>query len=497
MNLSPKQIESLLNISQTLLNCKDPEPLFQQILQIAMKTLNAERGFLIYSEGGGDTFRVRAVSDEKESISDLTEISQGAVEMVMKSGEPLLTKNASTDPRFSGRKSVILHGIRSVTCVPLKMDDEIRGVIYIDSRGQQDLFTYDTINYLTLIASYAALAINNAIDFDRLKEENKLWAGEMHRSYGFPGIIGESPAMKQTYDLMARVLDADLPVLITGESGTGKELVARAIHYNSQRKARPFMALFCGNLSPDLLESELFGHSKGAFTGAVTGKKGLVEQADGGSLLLDEIADIPPTIQAKLLRFLQESEYRPVGDNITRKANVRIIAATNKEMKTEVAEKRFRPDLYWRLNVLTIQIPPLSKRREDIPLLVAHFLKKYGDKVGKPQISLSAEAQKLLKEHPWPGNVRELENTIARAVVFAHELQITPNTLFLEDDCSAFALPTDADYDPSLKAAIRRHTLRVLKQSGGNRSEAVRRLGISRRYLYNILEEMRAEGTDI
>ncbi|NQS98029.1 MAG: sigma-54-dependent Fis family transcriptional regulator [candidate division Zixibacteria bacterium] len=496
MNLSPKYVESLLSISQTLLSCKDPEILFQKILQIAMETLNAERGFLILYHGEEVGFNVRAVSDEKESISNLTEISQGAVEMVTRSGEPLLTKDASADPRFSGRKSVILHGIRSVACVPLKIGEEVRGVMYMDSRGRQDLFTYDTIHYLTLIASYAALAIDNALDYNKLKEENLRWAGEIHRSYGFPGIIGESPAMKRVYDLIARILNADLPVLITGESGTGKELAARAIHYNSRRKDHPFIALFCGNLSPELLESELFGHTKGAFTGAVANKKGLVEQAHGGSLMLDEIADLPPAIQAKLLRFLQESEYRPVGDNVTRKADVRIIAATNKEMKTEVAEKRFRPDLYWRLNVLTIQLPPLSERREDIPLLAANFLRKYGEKVGRTDITISKEALKILQDRNWPGNVRELENAIARAVVFAQESRITPQFLFLDDDDFNAPAPMEDDSDPTLKSAIRRHTLKILQQSGGNRSEAVRRLGISRRYLYNILEEIRAEGIE-
>ena len=497
MKLLPDYLDSLVNVSSALLSCKDPDALFREILEISMKTLKAERGFIAYSEGEGSELQLRTFTSEDDSLGDMTEISQGVVEMVMKSGEPLLTKNAGMDPRISGRKSVILHGIRSVACVPLAQGEATLGVIYMDSRGMQDLFTWDTINYLTLVASYAALAIDNALDFDNLRTENQRLTGEVNRSFGFSGIIGESPAVKRTFDIMSRVVDADLPVLITGESGTGKELVSKAIHYNSNRKNKPFMALFCGNLSPELLESELFGHVKGAFTGAISNKKGLVEQAEGGTLLLDEIADLPAVIQAKLLRFLQDSEYRAVGDNVTKKADVRILAATNKEMKKEVAEKNFRADLYWRLKVLTIHLPSLNERVSDIPLLVAHFLIKYGEKTGKTGLTLSKEVLKILQDQPWPGNIRELENAIARAVVFAQGDVITPDALMMDADFEDVSAAGGDGGDPTLKTAIRKHTLKVLKQCGGNRSEAVRRLGISRRYLYNIIDEIREEGAGL
>ncbi|MBC8278800.1 MAG: sigma-54-dependent Fis family transcriptional regulator, partial [FCB group bacterium] len=334
-------------------------------------------------------------------------------------------------------------------------------------------------------------------DYDNLRIENQRLAGEVNRSFGFSGIIGESPAIKRIFDLMSGVVDADLPVLITGASGTGKELVSKAIHYNSKRKSKPFMALFCGNLSPELLESELFGHVKGAFTGAISTKKGLVEQAEGGTLLLDEIADLPAVIQAKLLRFLQDSEYRAVGDNITKKADVRILAATNKDMKKEVAEKVFRDDLYWRLKVLTIQLPSLSERAPDVPLLVAHFLDKYGEKTGKKGLTVSKEALKILQDQPWPGNIRELENAVARAVVFSRGDIITPDALMMDEDFQDIAAEEPDGSDPALKTAIRKHTMKVIKQCGGNRSEAVRRLGISRRYLYNIIDEIKEEGIEL
>jgi transcriptional regulator with GAF, ATPase, and Fis domain len=489
MDIVPDYLDSLVSVSKTLLSCKDPEILFKQILDTSMNTLKAERGFLAYTEPQGDQLRMRTYSAKDDSIADMTEISQGIVEMVIRSGEPLLTKNASADPRFSGRKSVILHGIRSVACVPLKNTDNVaNGVIYMDSRGIQDLFTWDTINYLTLVSSYAALAIDNALDYDDLKSQNERLAGEIRRSYGFPGIIGESAAMKRVYDILAKILDAELPVLITGESGTGKELVARALHYNSKRKDKPFLALFCGNLSPELLESELFGHAKGSFTGAIANKKGLVEQAEGGTLFLDEIADLPAVIQAKLLRFLQESEYRPVGDNVTRKANVRILTATNKDMKKETAENRFRADLYWRLKVLTIQLPPLSERIVDIPLLTAHFIKKYCEKVGKSEVTIDKEAVKILQNRIWQGNVRELENCIARAIVFSQNNAITPDTFLMEDGEFISGTCDDDPADATLKTCIKKHVEKILDQCGGNRSEAVRRLAISRRYLYNIVE---------
>ncbi len=496
VQLHSDYLESLVSISETLFSYKDPEQLFQRILSISMDTLKAERGFISYLDDNRSDFKLKTFSSRDGTLSDLAEISQGVVQKVSQTGEPLLSKDAKSDPRFSSRQSVILQGIRSVACVPLKRSGQVMGVIYMDSRGEQRLFTWDTINYLTLMASFAALAIENAIDFDNLQSAKVRLEQEVQRSCGFPGIIGNSPKMKQVYDSMIRIMNTDLPVLITGESGTGKELVARALHYSSHRGDKPFMALFCGNLSPELLESELFGHIKGAFTGAVYNKTGLVKEAEGGTLLLDEITELPGIIQTKLLRFLQEGDYRPVGGNTTYKADVRILAISNKDMKVEVESKRFRADLYWRLNVLTLHLPPLRERRDDIPLLISHFIKRYGMNANKPNISIGREALKMLIEYHWPGNVRELENTIARAVVFCSGNEISPDSLMIGDEVSVEA-DLRLQADSSLKSAVKRHIVKVLKQCDGNRSEAVRRLGISRRYLYNIIAELKEQGLEV
>jgi Nif-specific regulatory protein len=275
-----------------------------------------------------------------------------------------------------------------------------------------------------------------------------------------------------------------LPVLILGPSGTGKELAAREIHAQSVRGAKPFMALYCGNVSPQLFESELFGHRRGSFTGATGDKAGLVEVAVGGTLFLDEVADIPSDMQAKLLRFLQEGEFRAVGDTKTRKADVRIVAATNKDLRREVKEGRFREDLFYRLYILPLEMPPLRERLSDVPFLVRHFIDKSGGKSRGPN-GISPEALRKLMAYSWPGNVRELENTISRALVVARGARIEPEDILLPDDAGLDDHPEDLSW----KTAERRHIMHVLSGCGSNKSKAAELLGISRRYLHYKLKE--------
>ena len=287
--------------------------------------------------------------------------------------------------------------------------------------------------------------------------------------------------------MVERVAGSDLSVLIMGESGTGKELAAREVHDQSTRREKPFMALYCGNVAPQLFESELFGHKKGSFTGATADKQGLVEAAAGGTLFLDEVADIPTDLQTKLLRFLQEGEYRAVGDTKTYKADARIIAATNKDLKREVNENRFRSDLFYRLFILPVTMPPLRERLSDVPFLVKHFLEKYAP--GKEQIGVSPEVLRRLMSYSWPGNVRELENAIARAMVVARGSRIEA------DDISFAEMNADSKAeDFTWKSAERQHVLHVLSVCGGNKSRAAEMLGISRRYLHYKLKEWEEHG---
>ncbi|MBC8276704.1 MAG: sigma-54-dependent Fis family transcriptional regulator, partial [FCB group bacterium] len=266
---------------------------------------------------------------------------------------------------------------------------------------------------------------------------------------------------------------------------------------SSPRKDRPFMALYCGNISENLLESELFGHKKGAFTGAVENKKGMLELADGGTFLLDEIADIPLNLQAKLLRFLQEGEIKAVGDNRTKKVNVRILAATNKILIDEVKKGNFREDLYYRLNVLKLDLPPLRERRDDIPLLALHFLKKHTDQDGAGNIGISKNILKSLRLHSWPGNVRELENVIARAVVMCTKDEIDEDCILFDEPAMNSADGRFDDNDMTLKAVMKQHVMRILSLTEGNRSEANRILGISRNYLYSLIDEIKEDGVEL
>ncbi len=331
------------------------------------------------------------------------------------------------------------------------------------------------------------LTIRRALEQKRLLQENLFYRQELITKYKLENIVGRSPQMLQVYKTVARVAESRSTVLIAGESGTGKELVARAIHFNSPRSSKPYVAVDCGSLAETLLESELFGHVRGAFTGAVTNKKGLFEEADNGTCFLDEVGDISLAMQAKLLRVIQEHEIKRVGGTETTKIDVRIIAATNKNLEELVAEKKFREDLFYRLNVVSIHLPPLRERLDDIPFLADHFLRKYAAENEKPVSRISAEVLDLLLRYQWPGNVRELENVIERA------LTLSPHSLILPEDLprrlrvepseiSATSLPSQVSLTELEKIYIKK----VLEETGGNKKRAADILGIDRRTLYRM-----------
>jgi DNA-binding NtrC family response regulator len=331
------------------------------------------------------------------------------------------------------------------------------------------------------------LTIHRALEQNRLLQENLLYRQELISKYKLENIVGRSPQMLQVYKTIARVAESRSTVLLVGESGTGKELVARAIHFSSLRVAKPFVAVDCGSLAETLLESELFGHVRGAFTGAITSKKGLFEEADGGTCFLDEVGDISLAMQAKLLRVLQEHEIKRVGGTETIKIDVRIVAATNKNLEEMVAERKFREDLFYRLNVVSLHLPPLRDRGEDIPLLADHFLRKYAAENKKPVSRISQEALDHLLLYRWPGNVRELENVIERAVTLSHSSIILsedlPRRLRVEPvEAPTRFLPSHIPLSELEKLYIQK----VLEETGGNKKKAAEVLGIDRRTLYRM-----------
>jgi DNA-binding NtrC family response regulator len=331
------------------------------------------------------------------------------------------------------------------------------------------------------------LTIQRSLEQKRLLEENLHYRQELITKYKLENIVGRSPQMLQVYKTIARVAESRSTVLITGESGTGKELIARAIHFNSPRSSRPFVAVDCSSLAETLLESELFGHVRGAFTGAVTMKKGLFEEADNGTCFLDEIGDISPAMQSKLLRVLQEHEIKRVGGTETIKIDVRIVAATNKNLEELVAEKKFREDLFYRLNVVSLHLPSLRERAEDIPLLTDHFLRKYSAQNNKPVCRLSPETLDLLTRYRWPGNVRELENVIEQAATLSSTNLVLPEDLprrvrMEPAQMSLSSLPSRMPLSELEKLYIQK----VLEETGGNKKKAADILGIDRRTLYRM-----------
>ncbi len=329
------------------------------------------------------------------------------------------------------------------------------------------------------------IVIDRAAEFGRLRVKSRLLEQELVRKGSPFAIVGSGRAMQEVLALVRKVAPTDSTVFIQGESGTGKELVANTVWSNSSRKDAPFIALNCATLSESLMESELFGHEKGAFTSAVQMKNGLVEVADQGTLFLDEIGEMPAALQAKLLRFLDSGEFRRVGGNRTLKSDVRVIAATNKDLTGLIKTKDFREDLYYRLNVFTIDIPPLRDRREDIPELAEAFLRKYATKLAKPVPALSLAALRALEAYTWPGNVRELENVIERAVILAERDTISPKELSL---ASADA-GEDAPQPQTLEEMEKEHILRVLREADGNQSRASQVLGIDRKTLYHKIKK--------
>jgi Nif-specific regulatory protein len=486
-----ENFDALYQIAKSVNSILEPTELLEQTLEIAMTRLSAERGFVILSnpdhEHGYDVAVLKNFSSQK-TTSEIA-ASSSVIKNVLESGEAVLTFDAQNDERFDSSTSIIAQNILSIICIPLQTGNRTFGAVYLDSSKTLKEFTEESLKFLTIFGNLAGIAIENAKRYTELQKQNERLKNEVEVTHLFSSLVGTSKKWISALEIARRVLDIDVAVLVTGESGTGKELVARAIHENGARKGFPFVAVNCSAIPESLIESELFGYAKGAFTGASGTKKGLVEVADCGTLFLDEISDLPYPLQSKLLRLLQEKEYRRVGDTVNRSANIRIIAATSRELKDEINSGKMREDLYFRLNVVGIHLPPLRERKDDIPLLAKHFLQRTVKMFKRPVESIHPEAMQSLLNNPWRGNVREFQNAIERAVVLCNGTQLTIDDFMFDVNKAGSVLPSSMTLEEMEKQVIEA----TLEEMDGNRRRTAEKLGVSLRWLQYRLKEWAKE----
>ncbi len=466
------------------------------VLDRAIESIRADRGLVFHFDS--DSHEVTIARDlEGETIQDATDYCRSILKDVA-SGQPILSVDVPSDERFSQRRSVVLYKILALMCVPLKVGDRVLGALYFDSRSGHRPFRDADMRLVKAFSDRFALAIMQAQDEQAMREKAIVINREMAERYRMESLVGESAAMKRLFKMMGSVIKADCNVLITGESGTGKELVARAVHYGGPRRLRNFVPLDCGAVPESLVESELFGHRRGAFTGADADKRGLFEEADGGTLFLDEIANTTPTFQAKLLRALQSGEFRRLGETATRRADVRIIAATNGNIEGAIREGRFREDLYYRLNVVTLSLPPLRERESDVLLLAENVARRVCAERGIRFRGIGRGAAGRLLAHGWPGNVRELEHAVEAALVVSEDGLVRREALpekirggevdAVRDLLRHEVAVVGGDRRPKDERSLIQD---ALGRCGGDKSRAARLLGWNRMRLYR---RMRALG---
>jgi len=494
-----RDLNVLLNFSKSLNAVHGLAALQQKALEAVLEISSADRAAILLTEEGSDGFASVVGRDRRLGPNQTIQVSQTILNQVLKENLAVLCNDVPGDETFREAESLLEPRVRAVLAVPLEVQDKILGALYLDVQSQdtssQDInsqgvgFDAALLQLVTALGNVAALAIENASHLERLGDENRRLQQELNIEHS---MVGESQPMREVYQFVSRVAPRESTVLIHGESGTGKELVARAIHSNSGRADRPFVAINCAAIVDTLLESELFGHEKGAFTGAVGQKKGKLETAEGGTVFLDEIGELAPSLQAKLLRVLQEREFERVGGTRPIKLDIRLITATNVDLNEASRNGKFRQDLYYRLNVVSIEIPPLRERPEDIPLLAAYFTARYSERVKRRVAGISPKARACLLSYPWPGNVRELENAIERAVVLGSTELILPEDLpdsILDETASSSGEPVTALHD-GIREAKKKLIEQAIEQANGNYTEAAGILGVHPNHLFRLIRTL-------
>ena len=480
-------LSALLKIATGIGGIRDQDSLQWQLLGMIFDLVPAERGAVLLFDRTGE-FSSAVAWDRVRGPGHPVRVSRTVVQRVGRDRVGVVVNDVSGDEVFNQIPTLAELSVSSLLCVPLVVSGTAVGAIYLDSQAPGEHFDDHHLQVMTAVAGIASIALDNVRQWQQLRQENQELRAEVDLEHD---MIGASPRMKNVFNFIRRVAPTDSTVLIEGESGTGKEVVARAIYRNSPRSERPFVAINCAAITETLLESELFGHEKGAFTGAVSQKKGKMEAAEGGTLFLDEVSELAPSLQAKLLRVLQEREFERVGGTRPIKLDIRLIAATNRLLLEAVQGGTFRKDLYYRLNVVAVTMPPLRDRREDIPSLTDHFIAKASRKCKARMKPLSAEARSHLINYDWPGNVRELENAIERALVLGSTESILPDDLpeaLLE--AGAPAVESSAKYHGRIREVKKQLVLQALQQADSNYIEAAKALGMHPNSLLRLIRTL-------
>lgn len=488
--LMARDLSALMKVSTTINAIRGVEELQKTLLELLFEVVPADRGAILLTNNSaelqdtefGSVFGLDRLRGPDQSIR----VSRTITGAVLKQAESVLINNA--EARGLEAPSLVEDRPVSILCVPLIMLDRTLGVIYLDTKEPDTVFDKDHLQLVSAISAITAVAIENARHIEWLVSENQRLIADFDIEHN---LVGESIPVRGVLQFISKVAPTDATVLLSGESGTGKELAARAIHQNSKRADKPFMAVNCAALAESLLESELFGHEKGSFTGALAQKKGRLEIADGGTVFLDEIGELSPALQVKLLRVLQEREFERVGGTRTIKVDIRLVTATNKNLEEAVNDGSFRQDLYYRLNVVSLEMPPLRERQSDIPLLANYFAAKYSEKCNRRITGISTEAQARLANYDWPGNVRELENAIERAAVLGTtehiRLEDLPDSV-LESETRATAPATR--YHDAVAQTKKQIILNAMQQTNGNFTEAAKILGVHPNYLHRLIRNL-------
>ena len=471
-----RDLNALFKIANTINSIRDLDALQQRLLQLIGEVIPADSGAIVILRHADEEPTSSCVWQRRPTATPQIRIRREIVQRALWERSPIVSQPSADSSRTE-----------SILCVPLVGVERSVGVLYMTAPGPTAKFEDVHVHFLSGVAGIAAVTLENVLATEALRTENRRLQAELDLE---GVIIGESKAMHQVQNFISRVAKTDSTVLIRGESGTGKELVARAIYRNSSRGDKPFVAINCAAIPEALLESELFGHEKGSFTGAIATKKGKLEIAESGTVFLDEIGELAHLLQAKLLRALQEHEFERVGGTRPLKLEARVIAATNKNLEDAIKAGQFRQDLYYRLNVVSVVVPPLRERPDDIPLLAMYFAAKYSERCKRPLKGISSEVRALLTSYSWPGNVRELENAIEHAIVLGEGDEIVPEDLpeaLLEVE---LAESNAAKYHDHVRQAKKRSILDAVKAAKGNYTEAAKILGVHPNYLHRLIRNL-------